>query len=154
MTGTSQLAQLITRMALGTGFLLPVFDRLGFMGAPGTPHVAWGDWPHFVKYTHTLMPFTNIFTANIAGLIATIAECVLGVCLIVGFKTRWMGLGAAILTFTFAIFMIFSLGIAAPFNYPVFVFTGAGLLLFNQHAFRWSIDAFIETYKLKIEIPR
>jgi uncharacterized membrane protein YphA (DoxX/SURF4 family) len=146
MKGITQLAQLITRLALGPGFLLPVFDRLGFMGAPGTAHVAWGNWSHFVAYTHTLMPFTNVSTANIAGLLATIAECVLGVCLLVGFKTRWMGLGAAIITFTFAIFMIFSLGISAPFNYPVFVFTGAGLLLFTQHTFRWSIDAFIETY--------
>ena len=122
-------ALLFARIALGLGFLLPVCDRLGFLGAPGSGKVAWGDWSHFVAYTHTLMPFTNLSAANIAGLIATIAEVVLGVCLIVGFKTKWMGLGAAIITFTFAVFMIASLGIAAPFNYPVFVFTGAGLLL-------------------------
>jgi uncharacterized membrane protein YphA (DoxX/SURF4 family) len=145
---TTTLAQLITRMALGLGFLLPVFDRLGFLGAYGTPNVAWGDWSHFVNYTHTLMPFLNLSLAAIAALLATIAECVLGVCLLAGFKTRWMGLGAALITFTFAVFMIFSLGISAPFNYPVFVFTGAGLLLFTQHSFRWSIDAFLETYHL------
>jgi len=137
-------AQLFARIALGLGFLLPVFDRLGILGAPGSGKVAWGDWPHFVAYTHTLMPFTNLVTANIAGLLATIAEVVLGVCLIVGFKTKWMGLGAALITFTFAVFMIASLGIAAPFNYPVFVFTGAGLLLFTQHSFRWSIDALLK----------
>lgn len=147
-SGITAFAQLITRLALGLGFLLPVFDRLGFMGAPGSPHVAWGNWSHFVEYTHTLMPILPLSMANIAALVATIAECVLGVCLLVGFKTRWMGLGAAILTFTFAVFMIFSLGISAPFNYPVFVFTGAGSLLFTQHAFRWSIDAFLKTHKL------
>lgn len=138
--GTTAFAQLFTRIALGLGFLLPVFDRLGFMGAPGSGKAAWGDWPHFVAYTHQLMPFTNLNTANIAGLGATIAEAVLGVCLIVGFKTKWMGLGAAIITFTFAVFMIASLGIGAPFSYPVFVFTGAGLLLYTHHSFRWSID--------------
>ena len=141
--GITALAQLFTRLALGLGFLLPVFDRLGFMGAPGSGKVAWGNWSHFVAYTHQLMPFTNLDTANIAGLLATMAECVLGFCLIIGFKTRWMGLGAALITLTFAVFMIFSLGIGAPFNYPVFVFTGAGLLLYTHHSFRWSIDALL-----------
>jgi len=139
-TGMTAFAQLFTRIALGLGFLLPVFDRLGFLGAPGSGKAAWGDWAHFIAYTHQLMPFANLYTANIAGLAATIAECVLGVCLIVGFKTKWMGLGAAIITLTFAAFMIASLGIRAPFNYPVFVFTGAGLLLYTQQIFRWSID--------------
>ena len=133
-------AQLFTRLALGLGFLLPVFDRLGFLGAPGSGKASWGDWSHFLTYTHQLMPFTSLYTANIAGVGATVAEVVLGVCLIVGFKTKWMGLGAAIITLTFAVFMIAFLGIRAPFSYPVFVFTGAGLLLYTQDSFRWSID--------------
>jgi hypothetical protein len=58
-----------------------------------------------------------------------------------------MGLGAAIITFTFAVFMIISLGIGAPFNYPVFVFTGAGLLLYKHHSFPWSIDEKFERWK-------
>lgn len=138
------LAQLFTRIALGLGFLLPVFDRLGFLGGPGSAQAAWGDWPHFVTYTHTLMPFTSVYIAHIAGLVATIAECVLGLCLIVGYKIRWMGLGAAIITITFALFMIASMGIGAPFKYPVFVFTGAGLLLSIHHSFPWSIDALVK----------
>jgi len=144
MKDFAPLAQLFTRIALGLGFLLPVFDRLGFMGAPGSGQVAWGDWSHFVAYTHVLMPFTSSYTAHIAGLGATIAECVLGLCLIVGYKVRWMGLGAAIITITFAAFMIASTGIGAPFKYPVFVFTGAGLLLFTHHSFPWSIEAFLK----------
>ncbi|WP_133054053.1 hypothetical protein [Niastella yeongjuensis] len=142
-TPMTTLAQLFTRIALGLGFLLPVGDRLGFMGAPDSGKAAWGDWQHFVTYTHQLMPFTNMYTANIAGLAATIAECVLGICLIIGFKVKWMGLGAAIITLTFAVFMIFSLGIGAPFSYPVFVFTGAGLLLYTHHSFPWSVDALL-----------
>lgn len=140
MNGFAPLAQLFTRLALGLGFLLPVFDRLGIMGPPGSAQAAWGDWPHFVAYTHSLMPFTSLNIANIAGLIATIAECVPGVCLIVGYKVKWMGLGAAAITITFAVFMIASSGIGAPFKYPVFVFTGAGLLLFTHHSFPWSVD--------------
>ena len=143
MNGFAPLAQLFTRLALGLGFLLPVFDRLGFMGPPGSAQAAWGDWKHFVAYTHILMPFTSLYVAHIAGLIATIAECILGVCLIVGYKVKWMGLGAAAITIIFAVFMIASSGIGAPFKYPVFVFTGAGLLLFTQHSFRWSVDEFL-----------
>ena len=140
MNGIAPLAQLFTRLALGLGFLLPVFDRLGFLGPPGSAKAAWGDWDHFVAYTHILMPFTSLYVAHIAGLIATIAECVLGVGLIVGYKVKWMGLGAAAITITFAVFMIASSGIGAPFKYPVFVFTGAGLLLFTQQSFPWSVD--------------
>ncbi|HEY1202911.1 MAG TPA: DoxX family protein [Niastella sp.] len=143
MKGFAPLAQLFTRMALGIGFLLPVFDRLGFMGAPGSAQVAWGNWSNFVGYTHTLIPFTSLHIAHIAGLVATIAECILGLGLIVGYKTKWMGLGAALITITFAAFMIASLGIGAPFKYPVFVFTGAGLLLSTQHLFPWSVDEFL-----------
>lgn len=143
MNGFAPIAQLFTRLALGLGFLLPVFDRLGFMGPPGSAQAAWGDWKHFVTYTHILMPFTSLYIAHIAGLIATIAECILGVCLIVGYKVKWMGLGAAAITVTFAVFMIASSGIGAPFKYPVFVFTGAGLLLCTQQSFPWSVDAFL-----------
>lgn len=147
MNGIAPLAQLFTRLALGLGFLLPVFDRLGFLGPHGSAQAAWGDWEHFVTYTHILMPFTSLQIANIAGLIATIAECVLGVCLIVGYKVKWMGLGAAAITITFAVFMITSSGIGAPFKYPVFVFTGAGLLLFTQQSFPWSIDNLLRKSK-------
>lgn len=143
MVAIPHFAQFLTRMALGAGFILPVLDRLGFMGAPGSAQVAWGDWQHFVDYTHTLIPFAGPGVAQAAALSATIAEVVLGLCLIAGFKTRWMGLGTAVITLTFALFMIASLGIGAPFQYPVFVFTGAGLLLSGQNTFKWSIDSYI-----------
>ncbi|WP_118973698.1 DoxX family protein [Taibaiella koreensis] len=139
---TRDFAQLFSRIALGIGFLFPVLDRLGFAGPPG--QAAWGDWQHFVTYTHSLMPFVSSSIAHIAGLGATIAECVLGVCLIAGFKVKWMGLGAAMLTLVFALLMMAFLGISVPFRYPVFVFTGAGLLLYSLDTFKWSIDAFLK----------
>ncbi|ASZ13025.1 DoxX family membrane protein [Chitinophaga pendula] len=138
-------AQLIARLALGVGFLLPVMDRIGWMGAPGSGNVAWGDWPHFLAYNHSLMPFLGKSLADILALLATTAEIIIGIGLILGFKTKWMATGAALITGTFAVFMIISLGIAAPFKYPVFVFTGAGLLLSNVYRFKWSIDDYITT---------
>lgn len=140
MRDASRFPQLILRIALGIGFLLPVMDRLGVFGGPGTPNVAWGDWSHFIDYTHTLMPFLSRSLANIMGLVATLAEGIFGICLILGFKTRLVATGSALLTAFFAVFMIISLGIAAPFNYPVFVFTGGALVLATLPSFKWSID--------------
>ncbi len=93
MNACNNLGQLFARIALGLGFLLPVGDRLGFMGPPGSEGAAWGDWAHFVAYTHTLMPFLSPGASSVAGTAATLAELVLGVGLIAGFKTKWMGSG-------------------------------------------------------------
>lgn len=134
--------QLILRLALGIGFILPTLDRLGFMGPPGAPKVAWGDWSHFVRYTNTLVPFVSPNVAQILALFATVAEAVFGITLIVGFKVRWMALGSAIITFVFAMCMTFALGILAPFSYPVYVFTGGALVLSGLGQYRWSLDEY------------
>jgi uncharacterized membrane protein YphA (DoxX/SURF4 family) len=143
MKDASGIAQLILRIALGMGFLLPVADRLGFLGPPGANGVSWGDWDHFILYSHTLMPFLNSTFTHIASAIATAGEMIFGIGLIVGFKTKQMAFGAAMLTLTFGLFMAVSLGISAPFNYPVFVFTGAGLVLSAVGRYKWSIDDLI-----------
>jgi len=133
-------AQLFLRMALAVGFILPVMDRLGFLGKLGTGMVNWGDWEHFINYTNSLVPYLSRPLANLFGYIATIAEALFGGCLLVGYKIRYAALGTAILTFIFAICMATSYGISAPFKYPVFVFTGAALTLSGLTSFRWSID--------------
>lgn len=139
--------QLVLRFALGLGFLLPVLDRLGILGAPGSPDVAWGNWENFAGYTNSLMPFLSKSMASVMGLIATVAEVVFGIFLIVGFKTRQVALGSALLTATFAILMITSSGLYAPFKYPVFVFTGGGLVLWGLNNYKWSIDAALRDRK-------
>jgi hypothetical protein len=57
MKNSSGIAQLVLRVALGLGFILPVLDRLGVLGPKGSTGVAWGDWKHFVDYTNTLHLF-------------------------------------------------------------------------------------------------
>ena len=149
MNKANGFPQLFLRLALGVGFLLPVMDRLGILGAPGSPDVAWGNWENFTIYTNSLMPVLNKSMAGVMGLIATMAEIVFGICLILGFKTRLAAIGSALLTFTFAICMMLSSGIYAPFKYPVFVFTGGGLVLWGLNYYKWSIDAAITTAKRK-----
>lgn len=149
MKNSYGFGQLILRLALGVGFILPTLDRLGLMGPPGAPKVAWGDWPHFVSYTNQLVPVVNRATAQALAFFATTAEAVFGVALIIGLKVRWIALGSAILTSVFAVCMMLSLGLLAPFSYPVFVFTGGALVLSGLEKFQWSLDEFIEKRKLK-----
>lgn len=145
MKDSSGIAQLILRLALGAGFLLPVMDRLGWLGAPGTSGVAWGDWTHFVDYTNTLIPFVNKPIANLMALGATMAELIFGILLIIGLKIKEVALGAALLTLSFGLCMAIFIRIGAPFTYPVFVFTGAGLVLSGIGQYKWSIDEYLAT---------
>ena len=140
---TDGIPQLITRIALGIGFLVPVSDRLGLLGPPG-PATAWGDWKHFTTYAHSIMPFLPEGLSDFNALVATIFEVVFGICLLLGFKTRLVAFGSAMLTLLFAIFMIISNGIMAPIKYPVFVFVGAGLLLACVEHPKWSIDSVLK----------
>ncbi len=147
MKNSSGIAQLFLRLALGLGFLLPVMDRIGWLGPQGSKGVAWGDWKHFIDYSNTLMPFLNRPLANIMGLFATVFEVVFGVCLIIGLKIKYIGLGAAALTLGFGLSMAIFLNIGAPFAYPVFVFTGASLLLSGIGHYQWSLDEYIAIKK-------
>lgn len=147
MKNSSGLAQLFLRLALGLGFLLPVMDRLGWLGANGSSGVSWGDWKHFIDYSNTLMPFLNRPIANIMGLIATVSEAVFGIFLIIGLKIKYISLGAAALTLGFGLCMAISVRIGAPFAYPVFVFTGAALVLSGIGHYKWSISDFTTAKK-------
>src|ERR1700754_759878 len=144
MTPRLKIAQLVLRFALGIGFLLPVMDRIGWLGTPASGTAAWGNWSNFVSYTNKLLPFLPPAGASFMGLIATIAEVTFGIALIIGFRTQKAALGAAVLTFIFGLCMALFMGIAAPFKYPVFVFTGASLLLSGLPADTWSIDSLIK----------
>lgn len=124
-----QTAYTLLRFALGAGFLLPVLDRVGFLGEPGSANVSWGSWPNFVAYTNTLMPYISSKAASFFGLVATIGEVLFGVLLIAGYKVRLAAYGSFALTLIFALSMLLFTGYRSPFNYSVFVVSFASLLL-------------------------
>jgi uncharacterized membrane protein YphA (DoxX/SURF4 family) len=140
MSRCTSFAQLFLRLALGAGFIYPVMDRLGWLGAPDSGKAVWGNWDHFVAYTHTLLPFLNTKSSGIMAFLATISEAVFGISLIAGFKTRIVAIGSSLLTFIFAICMTFFISPDAALKYPVFVFCAAGLLLATIPFYKWSID--------------
>lgn len=140
MKNTPHFAQLFLRLALGIGFILPVMDRFGWLGAPGSPTVGWGSWAIFIDYTHSLMPYLSRPLANIMGIIATAGELIFGILLIIGYKIKLAAIGSFLLTLTFALSMLIFANYRAPFNYSVFVVSASSLLLATLPGYKWSID--------------
>lgn len=130
------------RLTLGAGFLSAVADRFGLWGPPGTFLVAWGNFHNFLLYTAKLNPWCPSSCLPLLGVSVTAAEAGLGILLIVGFLTRLAGLLTGVLTLTFAIAMTVVLGVHAPLNYSVFVFSAASVLLALQTPDRLSIDGY------------
>lgn len=126
-------AQILLRFALGVGFLLPVLDRIGFLGASGNANVSWGNWDNFVTYANTLMPYFPRKIASFFSLIATIGEVVFGILLIIGYRIKFAAFGSFLLTLTFALSMLLFTGYRSPFDYSVFVVSFASLLLAALH---------------------
>lgn len=122
-------AQTLLRFALGAGFILPVLDRIGLLGAAGSANVSWGNWANFVVYANNLMPYLSIKIASFFGLVATIGEALFGIMLIVGYKIRLAAYGSFVLTLIFALSMLFFVGYRSPFDYSVFVVSFSSLLL-------------------------
>lgn len=144
MKDSFKIPQLLLRCALGITFLTPVSDRLGLLGKAGTGNIEWGNWENFINYTTTLMPFLDRPAVNVMGGIATGSELVIGILLIIGFKTKYAALAASLLTSTFILFMIFSVGIQKPINFGVFTAATASLLLSYIPNYHWSLDSFFK----------
>ena len=132
--------QLLLRIALGVGFITPVLDRLGFLGSFGGRNIEWGNWDNFINYTGTLMPFLAKPVVNVMGILATIAETVIGISLIIGFKTRLAAIGSFLLTLIFASMMSIFLGLKLPINFATFTVCTASLLLGTIPVYEWSMD--------------
>jgi putative oxidoreductase len=140
--GRSGLAVACLRVALGAGFVSAVADRLGLWGLPGTLFVSWGNFHNFLTYTAKLNPWCLVAYLPLLGEVVTIAEAGLGILLILGLFTRMASLLTGVLSLVFAIAMTSVLGIHAPLNYSVFVFSAASFLLASQPPDGLSLDRF------------
>ncbi len=77
--------KLYLRVALAAGFLSAVADRFGFWSKE---NATWGTWDNFLAYTHTLNPWAPESLIPALGFIATAAEVIFGLFLLIGFKTE------------------------------------------------------------------
>jgi uncharacterized membrane protein YphA (DoxX/SURF4 family) len=130
MTGRFDLAAvLLARLGLAAGYLSAVADRFGAWGRPGTPGVVWGDFQRFITQVDAIT-LTPPGTAPVLAWLVTVLEASLGLSLLIGLRTRTMGLGSACLLLVFAVAMIFSpAGIHAVLTSSVLSAAGASMLL-------------------------
>src|SRR5499427_6361079 len=124
------LACWLLRVALAAAFLSAVADRFGLWGSPGSPGVSWGNLTRFNAYVAKLIWFLPPAGVITVGLLATAAETLLGLALLIGWQLRSVALLSAILLFSFATAMLVALGPKAPLDYSVFTAAGAAFLLF------------------------
>jgi uncharacterized membrane protein YphA (DoxX/SURF4 family) len=131
---------LLLRIGIGVGFLSAVADRFGLWGPFGQPNVEWGDFSRFLEYTHTLNWYLPAGIIPLLGGIATGAEILFGLLILVGWHTRVAALLSGLLLLTFGVAMTLALGIKAPLNFAVLTGVGGALLLANCEGFPFSVD--------------
>lgn len=129
----------LLRLPVAVAFLSAVCDRLGLLGAPGTPGVSWGDFAHFVAYTARVNSFMPAVTIPTLAVVATICESTFGVGLLLGWRIRWFALGSAALLFLFATAMTIS-GFS-QFAYGVYAMAAGAWALSAVDASLISLDS-------------
>lgn len=121
-----KIIKLFLRVALAAGFLSAVADRFGLWSEKFS---SWGNWDTFLEYTQSLNPwFPESFIPAI-GFIATAAEIIFAVCLLIGFKTKLFAQLSGFLLLIFALSMTFSTGIKSALNFSVFAASAAAFAL-------------------------
>jgi uncharacterized membrane protein YphA (DoxX/SURF4 family) len=128
------------RFALGFSFMSAVADRFGFWGPFGEHHVAWGTFARFVVYTGQLNWFLPKWTITTLAIVATCAETILAVLLLLGWRTRTAALLSGVLLLSFAVTMAAALGIKAPLDFSVFSASGGAFVLASCTEYPFSID--------------
>lgn len=126
LTMNQNLIKLFLRLALALGFLSAVADRYGFYG----PEISvWGNWQSFVDYTALINPWLPSSLVAPAAVVATAAEVVFGIAILIGFKTELFAKLSGILLLVFALAMTFSLSAKAPLDYSVYAAAAAAFAL-------------------------
>ena len=143
LVSLAKFSTVFLRLALGVSFLSAVADRFGVWGVYGQPNVAWGNYARFVCYTAKLNWFLPALLIPVVAIIATASETVLGLFLVLGWKTRITALLSGILLTTFAVVMTITLGVKAPLNFSVFSAAGGAFLLVTCPEFPFSLDGML-----------
>ena len=142
--GLAKFSSVFLRLALGSAFLSAVADRFGLWGVYGHPNVAWGNYARFVDYTAKLNCFLPDSMTPMLAIVSTAAETLLGLLLVLGWKTRITALLSGILLLAFALSMTIALGVQAPLNASVFSAAGGALLLATCTNFPFSLDELLQ----------
>jgi uncharacterized membrane protein YphA (DoxX/SURF4 family) len=123
---TKKIIKLFLRLAIGTAFLSAVADRFGWWDEKVA---VWGNWGSFLEYTQLINPWVSDSLISTLGIIATAAEIVFGIFLIIGFKTEFFARLSGILLLIFALSMSLSTGLKGAFDYSVFTASAGAFAL-------------------------
>ncbi|EFK57998.1 DoxX family membrane protein [Sphingobacterium spiritivorum] len=94
----------------------------------------------FIAYTGQITSFLPTVMTKLNAYFATATEIILGILIILGFKTRIVAISCGILLLIFALSMTVTLGIKSTFDYSVWIGSGASFLLATQRKFFFSLD--------------
>jgi uncharacterized membrane protein YphA (DoxX/SURF4 family) len=93
-----------------------------------------------LEYTQRLNWYLPAGMIAPLGGIATSAEVLFGILLLVGWHTRAAALLSGLLLLSFAVAMTLALGVKAPLNFAVFTGVGGALVLASCERFPFSLD--------------
>jgi len=144
MRSNLPFVQLFIRVAVGSGFLSAVADRLGLWGKSGDMYVAWGNWENFVAYTKQLNPLIPAGLIEPLAIIATLLEILFAVALLAGWHIRKAAIGSGVLLVIFGMAIWLTGSIKYSFDYSVFSAAAAAFSLLAFSTYNWSIDAIKE----------
>ena len=139
-----KIIKLFLRTAISLGFLSAVADRLGVWP---TEISTWGNWESFLRYTQLINPWFPEAIIPAIGTIATIAEIIFALFLIVGFKTELFAKLSGMLLLIFALSMTFSTGIKGTFDYSVFTAAAAAFALSTYKEKYMELDSLLKNKK-------
>jgi uncharacterized membrane protein YphA (DoxX/SURF4 family) len=123
-------AGIYLRLAVATSFLSAVADRFGMYGAFGSSsRVSWGDLQHFNAYTAQVVAYLPKVLVPAAAWGDTVAETLLGILLIVGYRVRLVSWLSGTLLLVLALSMTVSMGIQSAFAHSVFSASAGAFLL-------------------------
>ncbi len=135
----AETAKIYLRLALATAYLSSVASRFGLFGQ----EVSWGNFENFLAYTAKVNPFLPASFIPTVGWIATLAEFILGVMLLVGVRIKEAAFLSGIMLILFAIGMTLGFNAIEPLSYSVYSASAASFLLAVYDKSPFSLDTLI-----------
>ena len=140
----NKVIKLFLRLAISFGFLSAVADRFGIWSKEVS---VWGNWDSFISYTKLINPWIPSSLILSIGILATAAEIIFAIFLIIGLKTELFAKLSGFLLLIFALSMTFSTGIKGAFDYSVFSASAGAFALSLIKDKYLELDNFIATRK-------
>lgn len=132
--------KIFLRIAISLGFLSAVADRFGMWSKDVS---AWGNWDNFVQYTEVINPWFPTSLVPALAIMATSAEILFAIFLLIGFKTELFAKLSGLLLLIFALSMTFSIGIKGAFDYSVFIASAGAFALSTMKEKYLEVDQII-----------